>query len=119
MNFDPLVPLRRYHEALNAYDEAVVTPMFAPDAVYDSPGVGGRIAGREAIIRAFTAYFTEHPDQHAEDETVEVLSPRKVRFTWRLEATSRSTGRPVTRRGVETVTFDDNGLISHVEVQDL
>ena len=119
MSFDPLVPLRRYHAALNAYDEAVVTPMFAPDAVYESPGVGGRIEGRDAIIRAFTAYFTEHPDQHAEDETVEVLSPRRVRFTWRLEATSRSTGKRVTRRGVETVTFDDEGLISHVEVRDL
>ena len=60
--------LRRYHTALNAYDARTVAPMFAVDAVYVSPGVDGRIAGRDAIIAAFTRYFAEHPDQHAIDE---------------------------------------------------
>lgn len=119
MTSGPVALLRRYHDALNAYEEAVVAGMFAPAAVYVSPGVGGCIAGRDAIIRAFTAYFAEHPDQHAEDESVEALSPRTARATWRLRASARSTGRPVTRRGVETVTFDDDGLILHVEVRDL
>lgn len=118
MTIDPVALLRRYHAALNAYDEGMVNPMFAVDAVYDSPGVNGRIAGRAAIIAAFTAYFTEHPDQHAIDEQVTQTAPGTVRSVWALEATARSTGRKVTRRGTESVTFDADGLIRHVEVTD-
>lgn len=118
MSLDLIALTARYHAALNAYDEAVVKAMFAPDAVYISKGVNGRIEGRDAILAAFTAYFHEHPDQYAEDEGVEVLSPATVRFAWKLAATSRTTGKRVTRRGVETVTFDDAGLIRHVEVID-
>ena len=118
MTIELLALTGRNHEALNHYDEATVKAMFAPGAVYVSKGVNGRIEGRDSILSAFTAYFHEHPDQHAEDEGVEILSPNVVRFAWRLEATSRSTGRRVVRQGVETVTYDGDGLISHVEVID-
>ena len=118
MTIDPVALLERYHEALNDYDEATVKAMFAEDAVYVSPGVKGRIEGRDAIIAAFTAYFTEHPDQSAVDEAVTQVAPATVRSVWKLEATARSTGQRVTRRGTETVTFDGHGLIRHVEVTD-
>ena len=85
MSLDILALTSRYHEALNHYDEATVRAMFAPDAVYVSKGVNGRIEGRDAILTAFTAYFHEHPDQYAEDEGVEILSAHAVRFAWRLE----------------------------------
>jgi len=118
MTIDPVALLRRYHAALNAYDARTVSPMFAEDAVYVSPGIDGRIAGRDAIIAAFTRYFAEHPDQHAIDEEVALVATNSVRSVWRLEATARSTGRRVTRRGTETVRFGDDGLIRHVEVED-
>ncbi len=118
MTLDPVALLRRYHDALNDYDERTVKAMFAEDAVYVSPGVNGRIAGRDAIIAAFTAYFAEHPDQHAVDESVEQTNDRSVTSAWRLEATARSTGRRVVRHGTETVTFGADGLIYHVEVAD-
>lgn len=118
MSLDPVALLKRYHDALNAYDEPTVKPMFAADAVYVSPGVNGRIAGRDAIIAAFTSYFAEHPDQIAVDEAVTQVAPDAVRSVWKLEATSRSTGQRVARRGTETVTFGADGLIRHVEVTD-
>ncbi len=118
MTIGPVALLKRYHAALNAYDADTVTPMFAPGAVYVSPGVNGRIEGRDAIIAAFSAYFAEHPDQRAEDELIEQLSPFEVRAHWRLAATSASSGRHVERRGIETVTFDASGLIARVEVED-
>jgi len=118
MSLDPVALLRRYHDALNGYDAATVKAMFAEDAVYVSPGVKGRIAGRDAIIAAFTAYFAEHPDQAAIDEAVTLVAPDVVRSAWKLEATARSTGRRVTRRGTETISFDRQGLIRHVEVSD-
>jgi len=118
MTIDPVALVRRYHAALNAYDAAVVGPMFATDAVYVSPGVSGRLAGREAIITAFDGYFAEHPDQYAVDEAIEQLSPLQARARWQLEATQRSSGRRIRRRGSETVTFGTGGLIVHVEVTD-
>lgn len=110
--------VRRYHAVLNAYDASAVAPMFAADAVYISPGVDGRIVGREAIIAAFSAYFAEHPDQHAEDESIEQLNPLSARACWRLAATRRSTGERVIRQGTETVSFGPDGRIVHVEVED-
>ena len=118
MSIDPVALLQRYHAALNAYDEATVKAMFAVDAVYVSPGVKGRIAGREAIIAAFSTYFAEHPDQHAIDDEVTRVAPDAVRSAWRLEATARSSGQRVARRGMEMVTFTADGLIRHVEVTD-
>lgn len=118
MSIDPVALLRRYHAALNAYDAPAVKAMFAADAVYVSPGVNGRIVGRDAIIAAFSAYFSEYPDQLAIDEEVAPLGPDTVRSIWKLTATARSTGKAVTRRGSETVCFNGDGLIAHVEVTD-
>lgn len=118
MSFDPVALVERYHAALNRYDSAMIAPMFAEDAVYVSPGVNGSIEGRERIIAAFDAYFAEHPDQHAVDETIEQTGPRQARSLWRLDATESSTGKAVRRRGTETVTFDEGGLIRRVEVED-
>ena len=118
MSIDPVALLKRYHAALNDYDEETVTAMFAQDAVYVSPGVKGRIAGREAIIAAFTAYFAEHPDQVAIDEAVMLVAPDRAQSVWKLEATARSTGQRVFRRGTQTITFGADGLIRHVEVTD-
>jgi uncharacterized protein (TIGR02246 family) len=118
MSIDPVALVRRYHAALDAYDASVVGPMFADDAIYSSPGVNGRIEGRDAIIAAFSAYFAEHPDQRAEDDSIEQTGPREARAHWRLRATAASTGAAVARRGLETVSFDAGGLITRVEVED-
>lgn len=118
MSIDPVALLQRYHAALNAYHAEEAAAMFAPQAVYVSPGVKGRIEGRDAIIAAFSAYFAEHPDQVAEDEQIRRVGPHEARAVWRLQATAQSSGQRVTRRGVETVRFDLDGLILGVEVED-
>jgi ketosteroid isomerase-like protein len=118
MSVDPVALVRRYHAALEAFDASVVGPMFSAAAVYVSPGVGGRIDGRDAIMAAFAAYFTEHPDQRAEDEEITQTGPREARAVWRLRATPRAGGRRIERRGIEHVSFDAAGLILRVEVAD-
>jgi uncharacterized protein (TIGR02246 family) len=115
---DPASLLRRYHAALNLYDAEVVKAFFAPDAVYVSPGIGGSISGRDNIIAAFTAYFAEHPDQHAVDDWIETIGESVAQAGWQLEATSKSSGQVYARRGTETIRFDGNGLIVHVSVED-
>lgn len=118
MTVDPVALVRRYHAALNGFDGKAVAPMFAADAVYVSPGLDGRIEGRDAIMAAFGAYFAEHPDQQAEDESIAQVAPLQARSVWRLRATAGSAGHTVERRGVETVSFDAAGLIVSVEVED-
>ena len=118
MTIDPVALLRRYHAALQPYDRAAVAGMFAPGAVYLSPGVNGRLEGRAAILAAFEAYFAEYPDQQAEDEEITSISPFAARAVWRLAAKSVTSGRRVERRGIERVFFDAGGLITRVEVED-
>lgn len=118
MSVDPVALVERYHAALNHYDAARIAPMFADGAVYVSPGVNGRLEGRERIIAAFSAYFAEYANQHSVDERIERLGPLMARSHWHLHATAGSSGKPVQRRGVETVSFDEAGLILKVEVED-
>jgi hypothetical protein len=114
---DPVQLVKRYHAALNRFDAAVVSPMFDPAATYTSPSVG-TLAGRDAIIAAMEDYFTEFPDQVAEDEQVEQTGPLTVLCRWRLAATSKATGARSIRRGVETLTFSPEGLILSIAVED-
>ncbi len=80
--------------------------------------MNGAIEGRSAIIAAFTAYFAEYPDQHAADDSIVALGPRMARSEWWLTATARSTGKPIQRRGIETIEFDEQGRIKRVEIED-
>jgi SnoaL-like domain len=115
---DFLKLVQRYHDALNQFDFTAIEPMFAEDAEYHSPGIGG-LYGRANIMAAMRAYFSEFGDQVSSDENVQLVADRSVRTEWRLQATTKSSGRLVKRQGVETITFNDKGLIVLVEVQDV
>ena len=114
---DALAIVRRYHEALNAFDVNLVKPMIAPDATYHSPAIGV-LAGRDAILQSMSGYFAEYPDQHSIDDSMELIAPHAVRSVWRLAATSRSSGKAFRRAGVEHVTLNAQGQILRVEVSD-
>jgi hypothetical protein len=113
---DPVEVLTRYHAAIEARDFAAIEAMMAPDAIYLSAGVGGRIEGRDRILDAFRTYFVAFADQVSEDLSVEILSPVSSRSRWRLVATDTATGRRVERSGVETLSLDARGRIARVEV---
>ncbi len=117
MKFDPAAALARYHADLNALDWSRIATAFAPDATYVSHGVGA-LAGREAILSAFRAWFAEYPDQVAVDEAIESTGPLTARAVWRLSATSAITGLHLERRGTETAEFDPEGRITRIEVTD-
>jgi ketosteroid isomerase-like protein len=117
MPFDPIIHVRLYHAAINAFDFKTIGDCFAQDAVYASKGIG-EIAGREAIVKAFQSYFAIYPDQVAKDDLIEALSPRSARALWRLTATHVETGELYTRSGEETIFFDEGGKISRVDVHD-
>lgn len=114
---DPAETLARFHDVTNAQDFAAIEAMFAPDVVYISQGVGGRIEGRDAVMAAFRAYFEEYPDQEAEDKKLEALSSNSARSEWSLTGTSTKTGVWRERHGAETITLNGNGLIVRVDVE--
>lgn len=116
--FDPVARLAAYHAAINRLDFEALEQGFAENAVYLSGGTGN-VAGRDAIMAAFRSYFDVFPDQVAGDDRIERLGDRKARAVWHLTATHTLTGAAVHRRGIETVTFDERGLITEVLVEDL
>ena len=93
MPFSPVETTRLYHAAINALDFEALAGFFAIDAVYASSGIG-EIAGQEAILDAFKVYFASYPDQVAEDDLIEELSPQSARSVWRLVATVKCPGVP-------------------------
>ena len=117
MTFDPVATAKRYLDAVNDLDFAVIEDFYAEDAVYGSVKVGG-LKGREAILKAFRQYFETYPDQEAVDELIEAVSPLAARAVWRLNATNAQTGEPLVRFGEETITFNADGRIISVEVTD-
>jgi ketosteroid isomerase-like protein len=108
----------RYFTALNNFDYATLEKLFAEDAEYHSSGIGG-LYGRPAIIEAMRAYFHEFSDQVSTNDSIELLSETSVRTHWRLQATTKSSGRKVTRQGVEIIHFNPKGQIATVEVKDV
>lgn len=117
LSFDPAAASVRFHAVIGDLDFEAIEAFFADDATYSSGKVGG-LKGRADIMAAFRRYFTEYPDQVAEDSLVEQVSPLAARVVWSLHATSASTGEPLVRRGEETITFNDQGKIIDVHVTD-
>jgi len=118
MSKDIMKLAERYFTALNNFDYATLEKLFAEDAEYHSSGIGG-LYGRPAIIEAMKAYFHEFSDQVSTNDSIEVIGPSSVQTHWRLHATTKSSGRKVTRQGIETIHFNPKGLITTVEVKDV
>ncbi|MBW9115820.1 nuclear transport factor 2 family protein [Rhizobium cauense] len=117
MAFDPVEELKRFHGAVNALDFETIENYFAEDATYVSKGVGS-LSGRDEIMVAFRKYFDDYPDQTAIDTLVEKVSPKAARAVWSVRATHSKTGKPLVREGEETLTFNEDGRVTHVEVKD-
>lgn len=117
MAFDPVDAIKLFHGAINALDFETIENCFAQDATYVSNGVGN-LAGRHAIMTAFRKYFDNYPDQTAVDTLIEKVSPNAGRAVWSVRATHSRSGKPLIREGEETITFDAEGRITHVEVTD-
>ncbi|TCL75961.1 nuclear transport factor 2 family protein [Rhizobium sp. BK251] len=117
MSFDPVKAVEAFHGAINALDFETIEKSLSANATYVSNGVGS-LAGRDEIMEAFRGYFETYPDQTAVDSLVEKVGPRSGRAVWSVRATNSKTGKPLIREGEETISFDEDGLITHVEVTD-
>jgi ketosteroid isomerase-like protein len=117
MAFDPVEEIARFHAAVDAIDFAAIEAYFAEHATYVSRGVGS-LSGRCEIMEAFRKYFDDYPDQTSLSTLIEKVGPNAGRAVWSVRATHSKTGKPLVREGEETITFDEDGRVTHVEVTD-
>ena len=109
--------LRLYFNALNAFDIKTVEDMFAEDAGYVSSGLSNEKSGRANIMMSFQTYFEEFADQVSVDDNIKLIAPNTFSSDWRSKATSRKTANLLEREGTQVTTFNDVGLIAHIEVR--
>ena len=109
---NPVALLNDYTATLNRYDLETVENLFSESAVYVSPGLNGEIKGRAAIMAAFRAYFADHKDQVNWDEDVQQVDGQTLHARWRLQTSK------LKRSGMQIISFNAEGEIQRIEVQD-
>ena len=117
MTFDPAERVRLYFAAIEAIDFEAIEAFYADNATYVSNGVGS-LSGRQEIMAAIHRYFRDYPDQTSDTKSIERLTPLSARAVWSVRATHADTGKPLIREGEETITFDEDGRVTSVEVTD-
>lgn len=107
---------RLYVERSNRHVLDEVFPMFDPEATYRSSQFG-LFEGLDQIRDMMTVFFNSFPDVHWTVDAYRADSADTVTFAFAMRATNAETGQPVARRGLETITFTEEGLIRHIEVE--
>lgn len=107
---------RQYVERSNRHVLDDVFPMFDPEATYRSSQFG-LFEGLDQIRDMMTGFFTTFPDVHWTVDVYRADSDDTASFEFTMRASNAETGQPVERRGLETITFTEEGLIRHVEVE--
>ena len=109
--------LQRYHAALEARDLDTVSSMLADDCVYVSAGLDA-VSGKAQILASLAQYFEDHPDHQAWDEEVWAVDGWRAASRWGLRAANKRTGTAIHRSGLESITFDEEGMIRRIDVED-
>jgi ketosteroid isomerase-like protein len=117
MSFDPVEALLAYHKALNDHDVESIAEMVADDMRYQSAGLG-ELQGKAAFVKSLQDYFETFPDHQACDDAVTNISANIASSVWSLRATHKTTRETVERRGVETISYNDDGKITEIVVVD-
>lgn len=107
---------RLYVERSNRHVLDEVFPMFDPEATYRSSQLG-LFEGLDQIREMMTGFFANFPDVHWTVDAYRADAHDTVSFEFTMRARNAETGQAVARRGLETITFTEEGLIRHVEVE--
>jgi nuclear transport factor 2 (NTF2) superfamily protein len=99
----------------NAHRVELILPMFAPGAIYTSSTLGEFI-GPRAIGEMMQGFFERYPDVFWLTENYRCHSNR-VTFNFSMQANAAISGEHLQRQGIERIEFDDQGLISKLEVK--
>ena len=107
---------RLYVERSNRHVLDEVFPMFDPEATYRSSQFG-LFEGLDQIRDMMTGFFATFPDVHWTVDDYRADSDDTASFEFTMRASHAETKQSVERRGLETITFTEEGLIRHIEVE--
>ena len=100
---------RDYVDASNRHDMARIGPMFSPDIVYQSSGVGAH-EGADAVCTMMTAFHDANPEVHWEANGYRPIGEDGVEFNFVMTLGGKE------HPGVERIFFTSEGLIRRIEV---
>jgi len=107
--------LKKWNLAWDNHDLEGVMDLFHEAVQFDN-WTGGRVRGKEALCKAWAAWFANHGDfRFIEEETFIDEKEQKVLYRWLLEWPSIENGqegKPEKRRGVDIIHFEDGKIIN-------
>ena len=113
MTRDELVALTAdFMDAFNTNDLDRMMSFFAPDGLYDE--FNNRVSkGPEAVREAFRPQFEGAFGEmkFIDEDLIVDAATNKVMASWRC--TLEVKGKPTSWRGLDAITFDDDGKITH------
>lgn len=106
--------LNRWNDAWNEHDLDRVMELLHDDVEFEN-WTGGRVAGKEALRKAWAPWFADHGGFRFTTEDLFVDEKAgKVLFRWALDWPSAEKGRegqPERRRGVDVMRFRDGRIV--------
>jgi ketosteroid isomerase-like protein len=106
--------LSRWNDAWNEHDLDRVMELLHDDVVFEN-WTGGRVAGKEALRKAWASWFANHGGFRFTTEDLFVDEKAgKVLFRWALDWPSGEKGcegQPERRRGVDVMRFRDGRIV--------
>lgn len=104
--------LGRWYRAWDRHDLEAVMSLFCDDVVFEN-WTGARVQGKQALHRAWSAWFAGRDFRFEEEETFVDAAAQKALYRWNLHWPCRESGREglaEVRRGVDVLHFS-GGLI--------
>ena len=106
--------LAKWYRAWNEHDLDGVRELFHDEVLFEN-WTGGRVKGKDALIKAWAFWFANHGGfRFTEEETFIDEVKQKVLYRWQLKWPSFEQGykgRPERRRGVDVLHFRDGKII--------
>ncbi|MCP3900413.1 MAG: nuclear transport factor 2 family protein, partial [Desulfobacteraceae bacterium] len=88
------------------------------EEVFFENWTGGKVSGKEGLIKAWGPWFENHGDfRFIEEETIINEAEQKAYYQWLLEWPSFEKGyegKPEKRRGIDVLHFKDGKIIKKI-----
>lgn len=111
---ETIAALSRWNDAWNDHDLDRVMELLHDEVEFEN-WTGGRVAGKEALRKAWAPWFADHGGFRFTTEDLFVDEKAgKVLFRWALDWPSAEKGRegqPERRRGVDVMRFRDGRIV--------
>jgi ketosteroid isomerase-like protein len=105
---------RAWVDHSNAHDLDAIARLLASQARYEYAN-SCAWEGRDAIVGMLRTIFADLPDVQWDTTGYQEISPGRVAFDFRMQATARD-GGPIAREGREVIEFAEGGLITLIRV---